>query len=344
MCGNTAPLVKMFGVTEGLRLTLQCETCARAQQGLKGQVQVLAAIDPTVCTHCHTDYGQTELPRVGELPFCDTCREIVLYNRPFPPWLKLSFAGLLMLLAVALVNGAPYFRAARDLYRTERLLDKKQYAAAMPLLEGVLKIAPASEKALLLASKTYMLGGEPLKAEQVLKRKDRYKESPLASEVGAMFQRVNKAFEKLGEARKAAAANRSAEGVALIREAEKLYPEWPQWPDVAAGLEGAAGFESKDYDRFVAFSEENWKRHPQDSIIIATVASALACKYAVTGDPAFRARAEEMLEKARAQAASPKEKSAYDEYSERIRYRLRTREIIDIPEYNRRFRSAKKGK
>jgi hypothetical protein len=68
------------------------------------------------------------------------------------------------------------------------------------------------------------------------------------------------------------------------------------------------------------------------------MASALACKYAVTGDPAFRKQSEDTLAKAELLAQrSSEEKSAFEPLAERIRYRLATREILDTDEYNRRF-------
>lgn len=141
------------------------------------EIHLSAAVDPTICAHCQADYGQTELPRVADLGFCEACRQIV-YNRPFPGWLKLSFAGLLVLLAGALVRGAPYIRAARDLYRAEGLADQNQYAEAMPLLEGALKVAPGSEKAILLAAKTYLLGGSRKKPSKCSNRKSFMRTAP----------------------------------------------------------------------------------------------------------------------------------------------------------------------
>jgi hypothetical protein len=72
----------------------------------------------------------------------------------------------------------------------------------------------------------------------------------------------------------------------------------------------------------------------------AEVSSALAAKWAATGDAAYRSQAEEMLGKAQSLAVSDTDKTEYREYSERIRYRIESREIIDKPEYDRRFRAA----
>ncbi len=329
----------MFLVTENLRQTLQCKGCANAKAEQGGETQFHLAVDPTVCAQCHADYGQTELPLVGGLPACESCRQAA-YNRPFPAWLTFSFAALLILLVVALVKGGPYFRAARDLYRSERLVGQKKYAAAAPILEGVLKIAPASEKAILLAAKAYMLGGEPEKGYAVIKHKGEYKKGPLTDEVKSIFERADRAFGKSNEASKAVNEERETEGLALMLEGQKLYPEWPGWIPSINVVEGALAFTKKDYDRFLEMAERNSKSNPDDPEWTATVASALACKYAVAGNAEFRARAEATLEKARAQAVTPEQQTSFAEYSKRIQYRLRSREIITKQEYDRRFRPA----
>ncbi len=48
-----------------------------------------------------------------------------------------------------------------------------------------------------------------------------------------------------------------------------------------------------------------------------------------------------MLKEAAERAkADPKLMESFREYEERIRYRLQSREIIDKPEYDRRFRNS----
>ncbi len=52
-----------------------------------------------------------------------------------------------------------------------------------------------------------------------------------------------------------------------------------------------------------------------------------------------------MLEKSRQLSQGDKEaEQSYQEYAERIQYRLDTRGIIDKQEYDRRFRSGKETK
>jgi hypothetical protein len=57
-------------------------------------------------------------------------------------------------------------------------------------------------------------------------------------------------------------------------------------------------FEKKDYDRFVALAEQLQARNPANPIAAAQVASALACKYAVTGDENYRQQSFEKLKAA----------------------------------------------
>lgn len=175
-CGAASPLGTMYYVTQGLTQKLQCTACTEKLLAEAGQnpPAIQAAVDPTVCSICESDYGSTELPRAGVLPLCENCRSVV-YERPFPRWLKLSFAALVALLVLALSQGARYFTAGRALIHGERLINQEQYTAAAPLLEQTLKVAPSSQKAILLAAKAYLLSGQPGKADDTLKLRPTYK-------------------------------------------------------------------------------------------------------------------------------------------------------------------------
>jgi hypothetical protein len=108
--------------------------------------------------------------------------------------------------------------------------------------------------------------------------------------------------------------------------------------------EGSAAFERKDYDGFLKISEEAWKQHPSSAEYAGMVASALACKYAITGEPDYRSRSEQMLDTARRLAQSSAAASAQEkEFEARTPYRLQSRQIIDRDEYNRRFRVKQSG-
>lgn len=95
-----------------------------------------------------------------------------------------------------------------------------------------------------------------------------------------------------------------------------------------------AAFNRKDYDAFLARSQDQL-RLTNNAQSNAYVASALACKYAVTGDETYKARSLDALTKAKQLAAA--EKADLGDYVERIEHRLTSREIITTGEYHKRF-------
>jgi tetratricopeptide (TPR) repeat protein len=339
-CGATGALNTFKGVNDRL-LCLRCtQQLAEQAKARKQSLKVASVLDPTLCYKCGMDNGSQELPRVGGLPFCMHCRE-GLYDRPFPNWLRLALVGLLALLAIALVHGKPFFQAGKDLVRSERLINARRYADAIPGLKATLAVAPDCEKCALLLAKADLLTGEALNAQQVLSshRQGRFEKGVLTDEVQKIYHRAAQAFGKANQAAKLYKEKKWDDAARLMREAASLYPESPMLAEGADSAEGTAAFERKDYDGFVQVAERSLRARPNSPGSAGMLASALACKYAVSGDPAFQTRSEEMLTKARQLAASsPADLSREKEFEERTRYRLQSREIIEPVEYNRRFR------
>ena len=130
-----------------------------------------------------------------------------------------------------------------------------------------------------------------------------------------------------------------------MRQASAEYPEMAQLATAIPYFEAGSAFERKDYDRFLAVSEGIWKAQPDSASAAGQLAGALACRYAVTGDPSFRTRSEEMMGKAQQLSqGDPAAKQSEQEYAERLKYRMDTREIINKQEYDRRFRGGKETK
>src|SRR5262249_39705639 len=126
-----------------------------------------------------------------------------------------------------------------------------------------------------------------------------------------------------------------AEALPFLMKAKAATPGIEAIENAVALAEQGVAFDAKDYDTFLAKSQEMSNRHPKDAFAVAGVASAYACKYAVTGSEAFRTQSLALLDKAR--ALSRVDPARFKEYEERIRYRLETREIIDKAEYDKRF-------
>jgi len=322
-----------------------CQSCAERvveERGTLSEDEVERRFDPTVCVNCGHDGGDAELPRLAGLPTCGACAES-LRNRPFPMWIRASFVVLLALLVASLVVGARYFSAAANVVRAERLIESGDHAEASALLDGALEKAPDSAKALLLKVKAAYLAGDPQGGYAALERfGNRTDEQELIAEVNAILGRVEKALAQAQEANRLAGEDDDEGALRAAQQAARLYPEWPPAAELVESCEAGVAFQKKDYDEFHAISKRIAARNPDSSGHVAMLASALACRYAVTGDPGLKVQAEEALARAESLIREAEERAAFEEYAERIRYRIRTREIITRTEYDRRFRPEKK--
>ncbi len=306
-----------------------------------------ALLDPTICARCGADNGNSEYQRLGALPFCQTCHSYVSAH-PYPAWLKAGLFALLALLVVALVHGRRYFSAGRQMYIGEKLVEEGKCAIAVGHLKQTVQVAPGSDKAVLLLAKASLLSGDPETAEHAIDGHNGgkgFEQDSDFGEVQALFTRAGSAMtaaNKAGELMKQEGMAQQA--ASLMHQAAATYPEMTALADAAAYLDSGAAFDRKDFDKYLSLAEDQWKAHPESAAMAGMVASAQACKYASTGTAEWKQKAEETMEKAKGLAQkSPEDMQSFEEYAERIRYRLTSREIIDKPEYDRRFRSGKKA-
>jgi tetratricopeptide (TPR) repeat protein len=232
------------------------------------------------------------------------------------------------------------------MYKGERLVEEKRYAEALPYLKETLKIAPRSDKAVLLTAKAALLTGDMQTAGAAFDGHDsgKFENGKDAEflEVSAIWNRAVDAMKKAQAAGKLAV--HEAEAARMMHEAAAQYPEMPSLRIAADSYDGGVAFEQKDYDTFLAISEKAWKEHA-DANSASGMASALGCKYAVTGDESFRQRSEEMLQRAFEMAKGDAEElKVLNEFAERNKYRLESRVILTKAEYDKRFRSAQAAK
>src|SRR5262245_41677490 len=90
-CKSSVPTIQSFSVAAK---TL-CEPClksllAESSEGFSKD-SIRQNVDPTVCVHCQADNGHDNWPEIAGLPACTKCEEL-FRNRPYPTWLKASFA------------------------------------------------------------------------------------------------------------------------------------------------------------------------------------------------------------------------------------------------------------
>ncbi len=93
-------------------------------------------------------------------------------------------------------------------------------------------------------------------------------------------------------------------------------------------------FDAKDYSRFLSLAEGWEANHPDSAMAVAQTASALACKYSATGDKSFLTKSLEKLKKA---GELDRKELEENRFAERILFRLKSREVITLKEYERRF-------
>jgi hypothetical protein len=125
-----------------------------------------------------------------------------------------------------------------------------------------------------------------------------------------------------------------AEALAKLKPCQgKLDPRFNLEMLILQAQSGAA-FDAQDYDGFLAAAQALDEKLAGSYMGKATLASAWACKHAVSGDPAHRERALDYLEQARQIGQGNPE---FEEYANRIRHRLHTREIIKRDEFYQRF-------
>jgi len=338
-CGLKLPLNSLFEINQ----QVYCEKCAdqtvSSLQEAKAEFDIARVVDPSICSKCEGDAGSGEFGRVGGAPYCPACTESI-YNVRYPAWLMASMAGVLVLLALSLAHGMKYFKAARDFYRAEHLVEQKQYREAVPMLQSVVALAPDCEKCILTLAKAGIFAGMPGEAWEAV---EKHNGGKFTEKHGALWDEVSEAFKRVDRASELVAAANSAESAAAaldqVRQARSVYPEWQYLAEAEQELQSGVAFEMRDYDRFLALEEERLKKDPDSPMNLGGMASALACKYAVTGDDQYKTRAEEMLQRAQiASQSDPKEQERFVEYYERIRYRLDSREILTRKEYDQRFR------
>ncbi len=129
--------------------------------------------------------------------------------------------------------------------------------------------------------------------------------------------------------------DKSAEALPFLQEAAAIWPDDESLKTIALNAEASAAFEAGDYVTFLDKTRAIQEANPEDSTAVAQVASALACRYAVTGEAAYREEALVLL--AKAESLAGPDDPAYLEYEGRILYRLDSRKIIEKAEYDAMF-------
>src|SRR5262249_38136985 len=285
-CNASVPLQSSFSA-DGWTYCASCVQTAAREAKDSGQARTFARnVDGSVCALCGSENASgADFVYRKRLPFCEECGPKV-EKWPYPQWLKLSLAGLVFLLIVSLVYGQKYFHAGREMYLGERLVKGAKYAEAEPHLKEAVRIAPNSDKAVLLLAKAALKTGDTETAGKALQGhgeghfENGQDEDFL--EVKTLWERALAAIEKANKASELAQQDgKEAEAAKLIHEAAAQYPESRDLGEAARQADAGVAFANKDYDTFLSFAQKDYAERA-DGSNAGRLASAWACKYAAT--------------------------------------------------------------
>ncbi len=284
-CGRTLP-IKETSKTDDRILCAECYEKLTSTGTAASEFRYQT--DPTVCGRCGFDNGSTPLPTLANLPMCQQCTDS-LRNRPFPSWIKVSLAGLIIFVVLAAVWNMRFFLAWQDTRGAFKLMGQDMGQAA----------------------------------ERMRTARDRVPESSDLQTLSAFFDGIVYLQQ-----------NRSKEALAsLIKCKHKLPPTFGVDLLILQASADVA-FGTKDYDGFIVVAKEMTVKKPDDHFSHAMLASAYACKYAVTHDTTFREQAMAALDRARIMSGGD---PSFKEYEQRILHRLSTQEILTSREFHKKF-------
>jgi tetratricopeptide (TPR) repeat protein len=229
--------------------------------------------------------------------------------------------------------------------RAERHIEAREYARASDDLDKVLAVNPEAHNATLLKIKTDLLCDRFRNIGGLVDRiKGESFKGKLIGEVRGLMERSDRALGEFTKGFELLGKNQCGDAVPHLARAHDTFPESRLLHHAWLSAKAGACFDAKDYDGFLKEAETVAALAPEDPQSAAQVASALAAKYAASGDESFKTRAESRLARAKELCTDADSRKAFAEYGERIEHRLRTREIITKAEYDRRFRAPEGDK
>lgn len=170
-CGQIYPMNVMYKASDR-NFCKDCieEVLQDPDNPLEGSVE--PQVDPTVCATCGYDNGGNPLEHIAGLPVCQQC-EGFLRNRPFPHWIKVSFAALIVLVVFSIFWHFRFIQAYRAMNSSYVFLANEDFEQAAVSMISAADFVPESEDLRLLAA--YMEGryffweDKPKKALEKLK-------------------------------------------------------------------------------------------------------------------------------------------------------------------------------
>jgi hypothetical protein len=120
-------------VNESLHIdhVVYCHNCVNAmftEDQLKGRT-IVNEFDPTVCSSCSKDFGDTALEKVGQYPMCRECAKAI-EEKSFPTWVKAFFIGILVVVVFSTIYNWRFIEGYKEINAAKRATKAKDYKTA----------------------------------------------------------------------------------------------------------------------------------------------------------------------------------------------------------------------
>ncbi len=256
------------------------------------QESIIRQMDNTLCFTCSKDNGNVRFMEISGIPLCPKCTAIAR-NRPFPKWIKISLATVILLVIFSFIWNLRFIEAYFSLKQSHKAIAAGEIEKVVDLVNKASQKVPEGKDLKVLSA--YYTGILALKNDD------------------------------------------NEKALNLFESCRETIPADHLDPLIAQAMIGYA-FNNKDYDAFLAISKELSGKNPARVRYKAQLASAYACKYAVTGDQQYKDAALACLADVDKMPAEVSERDP--DYKQRILYRLQTREIISTEDFYKKFRNG----
>ncbi len=132
-------------VNESLHIdeVVYCHNCVNTtftEDQLKGRT-VVNEFDPTVCSNCSKDFGDTTLEKVAQYPMCPECTKAI-HEKSFPTWVKAFFIGILVVVVFSAVYNWRFVEGYKEIQAGGKAMGMGDYKGALASFEAAARHVP----------------------------------------------------------------------------------------------------------------------------------------------------------------------------------------------------------
>jgi hypothetical protein len=148
-CHNTVPMNDTVKVDD----CVICQNCTRSYPSVTANPAAVSKNhDPTICAGCGADFGSSTLATLQSgIPVCEPCRQAFMH-RPYPDWVKLSFAGLIAIAILSIAVEWRFTAAYFEAKKSGREAQKGNFQMASMLMASAAQHVPESPDLKVVAS------------------------------------------------------------------------------------------------------------------------------------------------------------------------------------------------